>query len=169
MKQLTLAVLAAALVLGPGAAVRAGEDAGETPRYAALKARSADPADKDIDPSVTLGSLLSQSREQDWSSARAARVEGYVIQVESETDGDVHVVLAATAHEPDTRKWVIAEVTRAVRANHKSMSAANLRKLVGKSVSVTGWLYWEPDDESDDPRGTRWELHPITAIAATGK
>ena len=34
--------------------------------------------------------------------------------------------------------------------------------LVGKKVRVTGWLYWEPDEEQGDPRGTRWEIHPVT-------
>ena len=41
-----------------------------------------------------------------------------------------------------------------------------LRKLQGSRVRVTGWLYYEPDDEQEDPRGTRWEIHPVTAVVA---
>jgi hypothetical protein len=39
-----------------------------------------------------------------------------------------------------------------------------LRELVGTKIQVTGWLYFEPDEEQPDPRGTRWEIHPVTAI-----
>ena len=161
--------LAAMLLLcSLGATALADEDAGDAPQYKVLKARSAAPKDADINPAVTLGALLSQSGEHDWSADKAARIDGFVVQVEQEPDGDMHLVLASAAHEPDTRKWVVVEVPRAVRDRHKSMSPAALRKLVGKAVRVTGWLYWEPDEQSEDPRGTRWELHPVTSIDAPG-
>ncbi|HVT34038.1 MAG TPA: hypothetical protein VHE37_00530 [Nevskiaceae bacterium] len=156
------------LLLLCGATAHAGEDEGDAPKYQALKARSAAPKDADINPAVTLGALLSQSGEKDWSTDRAARIEGYVIQVELEPDGDVHLVLAGAAHEPDTRKWVVTEVPKAVRDRSKSLSVSALRKLVGRQVHVTGWMYWEPDDDSQDPRGTRWELHPVTSVMPTG-
>ena len=41
-----------------------------------------------------------------------------------------------------------------------------LRKLVGTKVRVTGWLYFGPDPNQPDPRGTRWEIHPVTAVSA---
>lgn len=163
------AVLGAALLLALSAPLYAEEDAGDTPHYAELKSRSATPGEAQIDRAATLDALLTKSGERDWSVDRAARIEGYVIQVETEPDGDVHVVLASAAHEPDTRKWVIVEVPKAMRGKHKAMAATSLRKRVGQQVRVTGWLYWEPDTESEDPRGTRWELHPVTAIEFTGK
>ena len=45
------------------------------------------------------------------------------------------------------------------------MDFDELEKLRGKKVRATGWLYWEPDEDHPDPRGTRWELHPVTSIA----
>ena len=42
---------------------------------------------------------------------------------------------------------------------------ANLWALEGKKVRATGWLY---DDVNPIkyPRGTNWEVHPVTEIAA---
>jgi hypothetical protein len=31
---------------------------------------------------------------------------------------------------------------------------------------VTGWLYYEPDEDQPDPRGMRWEVHPVTEIVS---
>lgn len=142
----------------------AENDAGDSPKYQALKGRASAPRNADLDKAASLESLLSKSGESDWSNAKAAHIEGFVIQVEHEEDGDVHLSLAAAANEPDTRKWIIVEVTPAWRSKDKSMSEAHLRALRGKPIGVTGWLYFEPDVEWADPRGTRWELHPVTNI-----
>ena len=60
---------------------------------------------------------------------------------------------------------MIVEVTPAWQKKAASLTPDALRKLVGTRVRITGWLYWEPDDEQEDPRGTRWEIHPVTSIA----
>jgi hypothetical protein len=44
------------------------------------------------------------------------------------------------------------------------VSGENLRKLRGKHVQVVGWLFHEPDSASE-PRGTLWEIHPVTSIS----
>jgi hypothetical protein len=88
------------------------------------------------------------------------------VQTEREEDGDYHLTLAAAKGETDTRKWLIVEVTPGWQKKDASLDPAALRKLQGSRVKVTGWLYYEPDEEQADPRGTRWEIHPVTAISA---
>jgi hypothetical protein len=139
-------------------------DKGETAEAKRLQGRSTAPAAGDIDGAATLAALLAKNDKAAFSESKGAAIEGWVVQAEKEEDGDVHLVLAGTKDESDTRKWVIVEVTPAWQKKSAAMSAAALRELVGKKVRVTGWLYWEPDTESGDPRGTRWEIHPVTAI-----
>ena len=103
--------------------------------------------------------------QAELSQDKGATVEGYVVQVEKEEDGDVHLVLATAKGETDTKKWMIVEVTPDGQKN-KGMDFDALEKLRGKRVRATGWLYWEPDEDQPDPRGTRWELHPVSTIAA---
>lgn len=159
-------VLAILLLVATAAAYgQEGErDAGETKENMALKNRRTTPKDSDIDRSATLDGLLNKKEATDWSTGKAATVEGYVIQVEREEDGDRHIVLAANPNETDTTKWVIVEVTPAWTKRAASLSAASIRSLKGKHIRVTGWLYYEPDLSENDPRGTRWELHPVTSI-----
>jgi hypothetical protein len=110
--------------------------------------------------------LLGKKDKSGFSEQKGATVEGSVIQVEREEDGDVHLTLALAAGETDTRKWVIVEVTPAWQKRSAGLSASALRKLQGKKIRVTGWLYYEPGDEQPDPRGTMWEIHPVTEIVA---
>lgn len=139
-------------------------DKGESKEMMALKGRRIAPKPDQIDLAVTLDALIGKSGPKDWSTAKGATVTGYVTQVEKEEDGDMHIVLATNANETDTKKWVIVEATPAWRQKKPAMAESKLRKLVGKQVRVTGWLYYEPDAEDQDPRGTRWEIHPITDL-----
>jgi len=128
-----------------------------------------EPKAADIDSSVTLDAMLKKG-EKDLTAQKAVKVEGYVVQEEKEADdGDIHVVLAPSKGESDTRKWVITEVPASWQKKKSSLSLASIRKLHGTKVSVTGWLYWEPDPDQPDPRGTRWEIHPVTEIAPASK
>lgn len=142
----------------------AQEDKGESKENAALMGRSVAPKASDFDRTVTLDRLLSKRKQSDWSSGKAANVEGYVIQLEREEDGDYHIVLAARPDETDTAKWVIVEVTPRWSKRKSSVSAARIKSLRGKHIRATGWLFYEPDVPGPDPRGTRWELHPVTDI-----
>jgi hypothetical protein len=165
--QRQIRVLFACAVLTAGTAVAAAEpggDAGETKEAVALKHRAKAPAAGDIDAAATVDALLAKSGAADWSQAKAAKVQAYVIQVEKEEDGDVHLALATTAGESDTHRWLIAEVTPSWAKKKPALSAGKLRALAGKKVEVTGWLYYEPDANQEDPRGTRWEIHPVTEI-----
>ena len=154
------------LLLGASGAVAAQteEDKGESKANVALKNRKTTPKATDIDSAVTLDGLLSKSAADGWSNARAATIDGYVIMLEREQDGDHHLMLATNPGETDTTKWVIVEVTPAWGKRLASLSQGQLNNLRGKQIRVTGWLYYEPDNPSKDPRGTRWEIHPVTSI-----
>ncbi len=155
----TVSLASLPVVEGPG-------DKGETKEYLALKGRMGSPKPADMDAKVSVASFLAQKGEKEWSMAKGGALEGYVIQVEKEEDGDFHLVLSANANETSTAKWVIIEVSPAWRKKNPALSDAKLRALRGKKIHATGWLLYEPDgqDEGNDPRGTRWELHPVTDI-----
>ena len=140
------------------------KDEGESKAFKVLKERMNAPAATDIDKSISLDALVAKNGEKDWSTSKAAAIEGYVMQVEKEEDGDYHIVLTSKAGETDTKKWVIVEVIPAWQKKNPSLSGEKLRDLYGKKVRVTGWLFYEPDPSQADPRGTRWEIHPVTSI-----
>lgn len=160
-----LVAAAGFLTLSLAAALAQEGDAGESPEALKLKGRNAAPAAADIDSAVTLQTMLTAKDKGAFSEAKGATIEGWVIQVEREEDGDYHLALALSAKEPDSRHWVIVEVTPAWQTKKPGLSSESLRKLHGQKVRATGWLYYEPDAGSQDPRGTRWELHPVTDIA----
>jgi hypothetical protein len=159
--------VAAGLLFLAGTLVAAGqEDKGETAEAKKLRGRSSAPKAADVDSAVTLDAMLSKKDKSSFSESKGATVEGYVVQVEKEDDGDVHLVLAPSAGETDTKKWVIVEVTPVWQKKSGNLTTESLRKFHGQKVRVTGWLYYEPDEKSPDPRGTRWEIHPVTEIVA---
>jgi len=163
--RIAIALGAAAALLLTGYAYAAEEhDKGESKEEMALKHRKAAPKDAEIDASVTLGTMLEKKDKGAFGAGKAARVSGTVVQVETEEDGDVHMTLAPKGKESDTGQWVIVEVPPAWQKQDKSLAAAALKEHQGKQVTVTGWLYYEPDDEHGDPRGTMWELHPVTSV-----
>jgi hypothetical protein len=129
----------------------------------ALKGRTVAPKDADIDSSASISSLLAKKGQNDWSSAKGAILDGYVVMAEKDPDGDVVVFLAANAGETSTTKWVIAEVPPAWQKMNAALSENSVRGLLGKHVKVTGWLFYDANDQAD-PRGTRWEVHPVTQI-----
>jgi hypothetical protein len=161
------AILALTALLGLPGAARAGEsrqDKGETAAAKKLRGRSTSPKPADIDAAATLDALLAKNDKAAFSEAKGATVEGWVVQVEREEDGDFHLTLASAKGEADTRKWVVVEVTPTWQKKSPELAQSALHKLVGTKVRVTGWLYYEPDDEQEDPRGTRWEIHPVTSV-----
>jgi hypothetical protein len=161
LRRISWAILGVLLAAAPLAAF---DDKGESPEAMKLKGRSTAPVAADIDAAVTLDALLAKSAETAWSTSKAGVVEGRVVQVEREHDGDTHVVLAPAGGETDTKKWVIVEVTPTWQKRAPALAEAKLQGLKGKTVRATGWLFYEPDGEDMDPRGTRWELHPVTSI-----
>jgi hypothetical protein len=156
----------AVILLSVGIPAAAAEkDKGEAPAVMKLKMRAVAPKAAEIDKAATLEALLEKRAESDWSNTKGAVIEGTVVQVEREHDGEVHMALAPAGGETDTKKWMIVEFTPAWQKRNAAFAPAKLGGLVGKKVKATGWLFYEPDAESPDPRGTRWELHPVTALS----
>ncbi len=149
----------AAVALGPSLMAQSSASDAD------LKARATAPKATDIEKTATLDSLLARSKPGDWSTSKGAVIEGHVIQVIKSSDDDIRLYLASRPEETDTRKWVIVEVTPAWMAKSTGLAPAKLWALEGKKVRVTGWLYYDVNPVKY-PRGTNWEVHPVTEIAA---
>jgi hypothetical protein len=154
-----------------------------------LKNRDAEPSPRDFDGRVTLEALLRPGEDRGrWAESRAARVEGYVVEVVeagveaancySYRERDTHIHVAARADAPRV-EWVVVEVTprarERARQRGQDWSAAALRReLVGRWCRFEGWLLFDREhaDESENTaqaatgnwRATAWELHPVTAV-----
>src|SRR5262245_59350597 len=90
-KVLTLSLTAALLAAGVlGAQERPG-DKGESAEQKKLRGRSDAPKPAEIDSAATLDAMLSKKDKAAFSEAKGATVEGYVVQVEREEDGDYHL------------------------------------------------------------------------------
>lgn len=147
----------------------------------ALKNRAAAPPA--VNPAITmekLGTYFHDDRRR-WSTDDAAEITGYVVKVTSggsETVNchrsdlrDIHIDLALTKRAPAHRS-VIVELTPRWQ-EELGLTLADVRKLVGKKVTVTGWMLldlFHIDAADNTHRGsgnwrlTAWELHPITRI-----
>jgi hypothetical protein len=132
----------------------------------ALKDRRNAPAGSDLDPSVNLQRLLDKNQPGDWPETKAGVIEGFVQRIAKKNDGDYHIVIASAANEPDRNKEMIVEVTPYWQNSVEVFSEDKLKQLTGKRVRVTGWLFYDPNEEHQ--RGTRWELHPVTDITVVG-
>jgi len=154
-----------------------------------LKNRTAFPQAADFDTRITLDQLLQPGNDQDrWSIDRAARIQGYVIDVAyarfeatncySPCGRDIHIHIA-NRKEPAKNEQVVLEVTPRLRdwAREQGMdwSEQTLQaQLVGHWCEFEGWLYFDvghaEESENTAPnnptnwRATAWEIHPITKI-----
>jgi hypothetical protein len=154
-----------------------------------LKNRTALPQAADFDSRVTLDTLLQPGDDSSrWSTDRAARIQGEVIDVEnarpeatncfSPCRRDIHILIA-TRKGAAKNEHVVVEVTPKLRDwateqgidwSEKTLQA----QLVGHWCEFEGWLYFDAGhaEESentaagnpDNWRATAWEIHPITKI-----
>lgn len=154
-----------------------------------LKNRTALPQPADFDPRVTLDALLQRGDDTNrWSTDRAARVQGLVIDVAyagSEAANcfhpcrrDIHILITTRPGAPKN-EHVVAEVTpklgdwaaaRGIDWSEQTLQA----QLVGHWCEFEGWLYFDAghaeESENIAPgnpenwRATAWEVHPITKI-----
>jgi hypothetical protein len=158
---------------------------------ARLKNRDSLPRPEDFDQRVTLATLTEPGDDRRrWSEARAAAVEGYVVEVKragaeaancfSPTGRDTHIHLAARPEAP-ARETVVLEVTPrlerwAARQGLDWSEAALRRDLLGRWCRFEGWLFFDAghagESENLAPgakgnwRATAWEVHPVTRLAA---
>jgi len=139
---------------------------------------------------ITLDKLLQPGDDTNrWSSDRAAKIQGQVIDVayaHSEAANcfslrrrDIHI-LVANRKGAAKNEQVVLEVTPNLRdwAAKRGIdwSEQNLQALVGHWCEFEGWLYFDPGhaDQSENTaphnvtnwRATAWELHPVTKITA---
>ena len=154
-----------------------------------LKNRTALPQAADFDSTVTLDALLQRGDDRNrWSTDRAARVQGLVIDVAyagSEAANcfnpcrrDIHILISNRKDAPKS-EHVVLEVTPKLHdwaaAQGIDWSERTLQaQLVGRWCEFEGWLYFDvghaEDSENISPgksenwRGTAWEIHPITKI-----
>lgn len=160
-------------------------------RTARLKNRETQPRPEDFDPRVTLASLTAPGDDrQRWSEARAAALEGYVVEVKaagpeaancfSPARRDTHIHIAARPDAP-ARETVVLEVTPRLEGwaagRGLDWSEAALRRdLAGRWCRFEGWLFFDAghaeEAENTAPggggnwRATAWEVHPVTRIEA---
>ena len=154
-----------------------------------LKNRTAFPQTADFDPRVTLAALLEPGDDTSrWSTDRAARIQGHVIDVAyagseaancfSPSRRDIHIAIATHAGAAQSEQ-VVLEVTPKLsewaRQQGMDWSEATLRsQLIGRWCEFEGWLFFDvghaEDSENISPgkpanwRATAWEVHPITKI-----
>lgn len=154
-----------------------------------LKNRTAMPQAADFDARVTLEEMLRSGDDTNrWSTNRAARVQGLVIDVAyarpeatncfSPCRRDLHILIAQRK-EARKNEQVVLEVTPNLRdwAARQGIdwSEETLRsQLVGHWCEFEGWLYFDVGhaEESENIaahnpqnwRATAWEIHPVTKI-----
>jgi hypothetical protein len=154
-----------------------------------LKNRTTFPQAADFDQGVTLDALLQSGNDSNrWSSDRAARVQGEVIDVAyarpeatncfNPCGRDIHIVIASHKGAAK-REHVVVEVTPRLRAwaatQGMDWSEETLQaQLVGHWCEFEGWLYLDvghtEESENINPgnpenwRATAWEIHPVTKI-----
>src|SRR5690349_20754960 len=129
-----LACAGAGLVLVQAVA-SATEDKGESRAEKMLKGRGNAPTAAQIDANATLEAILDRSGPDAWSHDKGARVQGMLVQVEDEADGDTHLAIAPKGNETNTARWMIVEVTKAARGHDPSLASAKLKALRGKQVA----------------------------------
>lgn len=154
-----------------------------------LKNRTAFPSESDFDSRVTLYELLRPGDDTDrWSTSRAARIQGYVINVHyagieaancfNPCRRDIHVLVAMQKDAAKTEQ-VVLEVTPNLSdwaaSQGMDWTAEKLRaELIGRWCEFEGWLYFDVGhaeeaentaaQNADNWRATAWEVHPITKI-----
>jgi hypothetical protein len=154
-----------------------------------LKNRTASPQAADFDSRVTLDALLLEGDDTNrWSTDRAARIQGYVIDVAyarpeatncfSPCRRDIHITISTVKDAPKTEQ-VIVEVTPNLgdwaSGQGIDWSEQTLQQqLVGHWCEFEGWLYFDVghDEEAENTspnragnwRATAWEIHPVTKI-----
>ena len=154
-----------------------------------LKNRTALPQATDFDPRITLDQILQPGHDSDrWSTDRAARIQGYVIDVAyagseaancfSPSRRDIHILVSNRKDATKTQQ-VVVEVTPKLydwaRERGLDWSEQTLHaQLVGHWCEFEGWLYFDvghaeqseniAPNNPDNWRATAWEIHPITKI-----
>jgi hypothetical protein len=156
-----------------------------------LKNRTEIPKESDFDTSCTLTALLAPGDDTDrWDESKAARIQGYCIEVKpggiescnceasAEADRDTHLEIS-TSPDAKPSEVVICEVTPRWRKSMKQQGEDWSTPALEKSlkhhwVELSGYLFNDLEhtnaSENTAPhaknvwRATSWELHPLIKI-----
>lgn len=154
-----------------------------------LKNRTSVPTATDFDSTITLEALLQSGDDTNrWSTNRAARIQGEVIDVAyagpeatncfNPCRRDIHILIATRKGVAKT-EHVVVEVTPNLRdwagGQGIDWSEETLQgELVGHWCEFEGWMYFDlghaEESENISPgkggnwRATAWEIHPVTRI-----
>lgn len=156
---------------------------------ARLKNRTALPRPEEFEPRATLAALLEPGEDRArWSEAKAAVVEGYVLEVRpggveaancyTLAGRDTHIHIAPRKDAPLDGRFVLEITPRlrewAARQGSDWSEAALASALTGRLCRFEGWLFFDREhaDEAANTapeavgnwRATAWEIHPITRI-----
>jgi hypothetical protein len=84
---------------------------------------------------------------------------------------DTHIEIALSAKEKSKRNVIVVEMTPRFKAKHPEWRTSEIKKLVGKKVTITGWLFFDgnhvQNSRNTRPKGTNiyrataWEIHPV--------
>ena len=150
-----------------------------------LKNRTYIPKETDFDARVNLNDILQPGDDsRRWSTERAARIHGEVIDVAyarpeatncfSLCRRDIHILIS-TRKGTARNEQMVLEVTPRFQESMTDWSKDKLNSmLVGHWCEFEGWLYFDAGhvDQAENTaphnatnwRATAWELHPVTNI-----
>ena len=150
-----------------------------------LKNRWRVPRSTDFDDRVTIRTLIRPADgPTTWNPKRAAKIQGYVAVVKSNTEGescncgskhsldcDTHIAIVADRRSMnDRRKYVFVEVTPRIRELLATQnppidwtSESLKKRLLGKRVQFEGWMFFDSQHKGEavathpvDPKGRNW-------------
>ncbi|OIR06978.1 hypothetical protein GALL_108850 [mine drainage metagenome] len=140
-----------------------------------------------VDSSVTLENILLFTGDdtKNYSYSQYVRLKGYVVLVKyggpetcnchskNKDDLDIHVELSLNPNDKGAKAMVV-EINRYTRNDHPEFTLANIKKLIGKQVTVEGFMFFDEEhkqnafttnpDGSNLWRYTCWEVHPVMRI-----
>lgn len=120
-----------------------------------------------------------------WFSTQFVSVTGYIILVKyggaetcnchtkDKSRWDVHIELAAASGDKSNHA-LVCEAGVSSRSFNSSLTYLNIKKLIGKRVTITGYFFADKQHWANsvniNPKGkllwrkTAWEIHPIANI-----
>lgn len=140
-----------------------------------------------VDSSVTLEKILSFTGDdtKNYSSSQYVALRGYVVLVKyggpetcnchskNKDDLDIHIELSLNSIDKGAKAMVV-EINRYTRSDNPQFTLANIKKLIGKEVTVEGFMFFDKEHKQNavttNPNGTNlwrytcWEVHPVMKI-----
>jgi len=153
------------------------------------KNRQSIPGDADYDKTVTIEKMYDSKDDSIWNEENAASITGYVFRAvdnnmescncytEDKTKYSTNIYLSPTPIEKNTRTadCIVAVIMPYSRTINKDWTADYVNeKLVGKRITVSGWLIYDIDHSvgsimtnsngTQPERRTIWGICPMTDL-----